>query len=474
MATSTSKAYTAAGTPKPVQQQQPVSVAIGGGGGGGGGGGSRRSGGGGKSSSKPDKDAQKDLQATVNNLGDIYGRKKKQLEKDTKAKLGNIDKQIAANNAEHEAQKRQIATQVNWQPQQQKEQSTLMALRNRMGNSAYGSALTDLQEGMGRVDDMADVELINTHKMNLDNAYNNWYQANSELVADYNSAASEADSAMADLLNQYQAALNNVSPQAASTKNIKKASKAGANTAKAKAALKNAKAAYQKAAKAVSATTKAKQKNKVNQAKAQYLNVKNNPKASAAQKTKAKQAYAKAKAAYKKVVSAAAANKAAIAKNKANEAQVNYTNAANRKVTGGSGDKKVTLRNIDLSPSDSFNALIKARSNPASANNPDTVGYIRPDAAAVRGGSYNTAGNANSAFADNLLPLRSPVQTGSTATAGSSVTKAYEQTRTVPTKTASTIPGAISNTQANTGLQNQTAARNANIKKTSAIGSAFA
>ena len=193
---------------------------YGGGYGGGGGGGYGGGGGGGGSS---DEDAKKDLQSTIKNLGDIYGRKKDQLEKDTKAKLDNVKQKQAANDALLTRQQTAIRKQNTWQPQQQKEQSTLMALRNKMGNSAYGSGIVDLMEGMARVDDMADVELINTYRNNMDASFDDWYQAAAELVGDYNSDIQEAKSSMADLLNQYQAALNNVSPGAAEIHNIEKA-----------------------------------------------------------------------------------------------------------------------------------------------------------------------------------------------------------------------------------------------------------
>lgn len=340
------------GLSKSQAQTAPSSGGGGGGYGGGGGGGGRRRGGGGSSGVDP----KEKLQATVDNLGDIYGRKKKDLEGQTKNALNVIKDKQKANNAALLQQQTQIKKNSDWQPNQQKEQSTLMALRNRMGNAAYGSGLVDLTEGIGRVDDMADVQLINTYKNNMDDAYSNWFQANTELVGDYNSALDEADQKMSDLLNQYQAALNNVSPLAAKTATMNKAAKAGAAAAKAKTAVD----AKQKAFDAAKTAKKAKS-NKAT-----------------------KSAYKKAQKALK-------------------EAKKAYDKSG---VTVGKGDEKVKVPAIDMTPSKSFSSLIANRMTNASAVDPYTKEYIRPDAALERQGGYNSRPDlnrrANAGFSSNV------------------------------------------------------------------------
>lgn len=349
-------------------------------------GGYSRSGGGG--SSKPSKEDQEKLQATVDNLGDIYGRKKGDLEKQTKNALNVIKQKQKANNAALKSQQSQINRNVDWQPQQQKEQSMMMALRNRMGNAAYGSGIVDLMEGMGRVDDMADTQLINTWKQNMDNAYNNWFQADTELVGDYNEALADSQQKMSDLLSQYQAALNNVNPLAATTKNIKKAGKNVAKVDKLTQNLKNAKDAY-KASKGKEIT------DTLPRTKAAVV--------SSSGKTTTKTSPPVKRA----VVQTASKSKQKKLKDAVKTAEKKLDKA---RVSVGKGTEKINLPNIDMSPSAAFSKLMANKAKNASAVNPLTSDYVRPDRATTSlggmRGDFNTAGNANSGFADNLRAFR--------------------------------------------------------------------
>jgi hypothetical protein len=191
----------------------------------------------GKKSSSSTSDPQKDKQLAMDTTGENFAREKAAIEKQTKKNLDDIQRQRKANDALLKQTNADIMTQVNWQPAQQKEQSAFMALRNRMGNAAYGSGIQDLVEGMRRVDDMNDAELIGTYKANMSDAYKNWFQAESDLIADYNDKASQAEYNMTDLRNRYSAALNNIKPGAGLAKNVNKASKQAAVKTKAKKAL---------------------------------------------------------------------------------------------------------------------------------------------------------------------------------------------------------------------------------------------
>lgn len=184
-------------------------------------------GGGGGGSSKTPEDVQKDTQAQIWNTQANYAKRRADMDKLSKDSLGNIEKQFEANNALLKQQKARNQRAIQWQPNQQREQSTLSALRNRMGNAAYGSALTDMREGMGRVDDMNDVALIDTWRQNADNDYSNWFQANAQLVSDYNDQATSIEDEYSKLYSQYWSTMSNINPQLASRENMEAANAYG-------------------------------------------------------------------------------------------------------------------------------------------------------------------------------------------------------------------------------------------------------
>lgn len=151
-----------------------------------------------------------DLDAQLENAASALGKQNAATAKAGKDALNNIQEQ-RKNNAQQLLMKNaHLARNSEWQPNQQKEQSVLSNMRRTMGNAAYGSGLQDLQEGMARFDDMADVELINTWKENQDEAYNNWYQANSDLISDYNEQVIRTNSAFDEAYNNYLGNIANI------------------------------------------------------------------------------------------------------------------------------------------------------------------------------------------------------------------------------------------------------------------------
>lgn len=182
-------------------------------------------GGGGGGGGKSAEEAQEETQAQIDNTAANYDKRGTDLGKQAEQNLGSLKTQLSQNQALYDANRRQAMQQVEWQPNQQKEQSTLETLRNRMGNSAYGSGLVDVMEGLARVDDMNDVQLINAWKQNSNAAYDNWFQANEDLIADYVEQVSAIQDEYSKLYSQYWSTLSNINPLLASKENIEKSSR---------------------------------------------------------------------------------------------------------------------------------------------------------------------------------------------------------------------------------------------------------
>ena len=413
------------------QQSVPAGVVYGGGGGGGGG---RGGGGGGGGDTTNDQ---------IQNLGDISSDRKKDITKNTKGRmrdfkgiikgrakemseigadqLKNIQKQRTANNKALEQNRRNIMKSVQWQPNQQKEQSMLMALRNRMGNAAYGSGIQDLLEGMQRIDDMNDVELIDAWRQNENNAYENWRQAEQGLIADYDDQVasildefSQFNADSNDNLSkmkwdyndeissgyaQYATSLSNIDPLLASRNNIRKAAKNANGTSKESAELTKAK----NVAKAISLLTKPTKKGSKKKAK------KTDP---------TKGLSSEEKHAYNEIRRAAndkgKNNAKAFAKaaNKAAKAAVKKAEKASKVTANGLTLPNVDMRTpaklnskINVKPSNELQKLLVYQKN-APEENPNTIGWIRPDQAQYIGGTLNTSRQANSGFSDNLAAFR--------------------------------------------------------------------
>ncbi|MBQ1449401.1 MAG: hypothetical protein IIZ12_00495 [Eggerthellaceae bacterium] len=171
---------------------------------------------------KSAEEQQEETQAQIDNTTANYEQRGKDIDAIAQNQLGNIQKQREANLAAYTQGKRQSKMSSDWQPQQQKEQSVLRALRDRAGNGLSGSGYIDLMEGMKRYDDMSDVQLINTWRENQDNLFDNWYQADTSLVGDYNDQASAIEDEFSKLRSQYWSTISNVNPLLASKENIEK------------------------------------------------------------------------------------------------------------------------------------------------------------------------------------------------------------------------------------------------------------
>lgn len=418
------------------KQAAPAPSPSGGGGGGGGGG---RGGGGGGGSSAEDKDK---IQAQLNNtagnyekragdLGDItLGRKNDieniakdrmgDMDKVAQQQLGNINQQRQANNAALSTNRRNIMQGIDWQPNQQKEQSTLMALRNRMGNSAYGSGIQDLAEGMARVDDMNDYQLINTWKQNENNAYANWYQAEQSLIGDYNDQVasiqdeysqfrsdyrdqmsklqSDYKDQMSQLYSQYWSTMSNVNPELATKENLK-AAEGGATPTIKTAKVQKAQATLD-AVKAMSKNlTGKKTKNKLpTDGLDEYQK--------AAAKIINEQIKKKSNGSKTSAISKAAIKAAEAALKDAKKTEEDYT------LPSINLSKLVDLTsNLNIAPSSALAKLLVNQAN-ANSQNQRTAAYVRPDKG--RGdvllgganGEINNSRAANTGFSDNLAAFR--------------------------------------------------------------------
>lgn len=345
-------------------------------------------------SGKTPEELQKETQAQINNAGDNYNQRAKDLGKQGKAALKDIERGIKANDALFKEQQRQIETSIQWQPNQQKEQSTLAALRNRMGNAAYGSGIVDLIEGMSRVDDMNDVQLIETDKQNRNAAYNNWYQANESLLSDYNKQVNAINDEFSKLYSQYFSALSNINPLLASKKNIDKAAGNATYLANSKDSnlykkMQEAKGVYT-GAKGYLANNKnmfvselsgdpndpavRKSKREASRAMRDYSLIKNNVQ-------KFQKDYQRARNLYNKTLK-----------------------AAKKRVSVGKGTDKYYLPNISLKPSSSLQAMLTPKKS-AKAYSDYNRGYVRPGNAVRKAekipntGGYNTE---NTGFLDSL------------------------------------------------------------------------
>lgn len=358
---------------------------------------------------KPDPNDQKALQqkayfaaeqakADIDRLGDDM--------KDKEARFKDAQKQ---NKALLTQQQKRIKTQSNWQPSQQREQSTLMALRGRMGNAAYGSGLADLNEGMQRVDDMNDVELINTYKNNMNDAYDNWYQAETDLVNKFNEDLDEANSKIKQRQQQYYADIDNISPGAGRQKYMDAAAKGG------KAAVNVGKQDIADLSKEISslrgklATSREDNKTYKSRIKAIEKQIKSaNGDAKKALKKKKTKLESKHTTGHddrqewvdriKDIEDEIETRNEMLAKTK-----------KNGRVYAGIGDKAIWLPKTSLNPSASFSALKTIKS--PSAVNPNVPTYYRPQDTGY--GLSNTTGlmdtstAANQSYMDSLI---SPLQ----------------------------------------------------------------
>lgn len=408
--------------------------------GGGYGGGGRGGGGGGGGSSAEDPEK---IQAQLNNTGGNYeqrlgdinqnveGRKGDldaitkdrlaDMDKTAQDQLNNIKQQQQANASSLATNRRNIMQGIDWQPNQQKEQSTLMALRNRMGNSAYGSGIQDLAEGMARVDDMNDYQLISAWKQNENNAYANWYQAEQGLIGDYNEHVaqindeisqfkadyrdqmsklrSDYNDEVSKLYSQYWSTMSNIDPLLATKENIE-AAQTGDKVSVKTGKVNKAQATLDAVNSMVKTLTGKKTKNKLStegldeyqKAAAEIINE---------QIKKAKSSGSKTSA-----ISKAAVKAAENALKDAKKTEVEYT------LPLVDLSKRANLGNdLNIAASAALQKMLVNQAN-ARSQNERTAQYVRPDKG--RGdvligganGEINNSRAANTGFSDNLAAFR--------------------------------------------------------------------
>ena len=379
-------------------------------GGGYGGGGGRGGGGGG---------AEK-IQAQLNNTGGNYEKRlgdinqnvegrKGDLDKITKDRLADMDKtaqdqlnnikqQQQANAASLSTNRRNIMQGIDWQPNQQKEQSTLMALRNRMGNSAYGSGIQDLAEGMARVDDMNDYQLISAWKQNENNAYANWYQAEQGLIGDYNEHVAQINDEISKLYSQYWSTMSNSDPLLATKENIE-AAQTGDKVSVKTGKVNKAQATLDAVNSMVKTLTGKKTKDKLStegldeyqKAAAEIIN---------------KQIKDKSNKNKTSAISKAAVKAAKAALKEAKDTDVEYT------LPQVDLSKRANLGNdLSIGASSALQRMLVNQAN-ARSQNERTAAYVRPDRG--RGdvligganGEINNSRAANTGFSDNLAAFR--------------------------------------------------------------------
>ena len=228
-------------------------------------------GGGGGSGGMSDEERHARTQAQINNTAANYQRRgnditsntysrrrdfsdlatdrAKEMSDSAKMILEDVGNQRAENKATYRQNVKRVNSQVKWQPAEQKKQSMVAAMRDRMGNAAWGSAIQDLAESLRRYDDMSDVELIDAWKQNMDTAYGNYVQTDSQLAstyndevadildkfsefkADYDNEVSEMrakyNDTMSDLRSQYAAAISNIDSMLGSYENLDKSTARG-------------------------------------------------------------------------------------------------------------------------------------------------------------------------------------------------------------------------------------------------------
>ena len=174
---------------------------------------------------KTPEEIQKETQAQIDNTAGNFGNRGKDLSELGQMNLGNIKDQIAQNTALYNANRRQANRQVEWQPNQQRQQSVLGALKDKMGNAIYGSGFVDLMEGLARVDDMNDVSLINAWTQSDNSLFDNWFQSNEDLISDYVEQVTAIKDEFSKLYSQYWSTISNINPLLAAANNIAKSAK---------------------------------------------------------------------------------------------------------------------------------------------------------------------------------------------------------------------------------------------------------
>lgn len=446
-----------------------------------------------KKQEEEEKKQQEQTQAQINNTAAINKYRKGDLDKITKNRTGDINaiakarqdemdqaaqmqlnsilQQRQDNDAALAARQAQIMRGVDWQSQQQKEQSMLANLRNRMGNSAYGSSIQDLAQNMARIDDMADVQLLEAWKQNEDLAYNDWFKTDEQLAADYNNQVAsildefsqfksdysdqyskqqrEYENEISKLYTNYWTTESNLNAQLASKSNMEKSAKGKTNTQKISEA-KEVSKAMKKIAKDPGSIQQFLTGaddwliNKYGKAGELIIDV------------------------YKKLDKGKGIKTDAF-KKAINEAADSYVSKVTNKYTAstGTGTDKYTLPNVDLTtlakmpqsillgPSSALSKML-ATQTAGDSYNPRTRNFVRgagaQEAYGGSSGSVDMSKAANTGFTDNLSPFNKTVANTASSKSGPAL-QGIKSTVNTTTPTAQTrvsfTPSNVSNKNKN-------------------------
>ena len=179
--------------------------------------------GGGGYGGKSPAEVQEETQQQIYNLGDIYGDRARDLDQISQDSLGNIKNRINDNENVYKYGLQMAQQNIDWQPPQQRLQSVNAALRDRMGNAAYGSGMADLTEGMSRAEDMSNYEQIKTYKDNMRGLWTDYFNALSTLQSDYADQVNSIRDEFSKQNAQYASAISNISPKLGTKENLQKA-----------------------------------------------------------------------------------------------------------------------------------------------------------------------------------------------------------------------------------------------------------
>lgn len=161
---------------------------------------------------KSAEEQQEEKQAVIGNLVTMTGKRLADMAANSMASMKPILSSYDENKNSFLRNSQLASILTEWQPNQQREQSTYRAIRNRMSNGAYGSDLANLNEGMARIDDMNDVELINTSKENSSQIYDSFRNAAIQLANDAAEQANAINEEYSKAQASFWSTLNNIDP----------------------------------------------------------------------------------------------------------------------------------------------------------------------------------------------------------------------------------------------------------------------
>lgn len=103
----------------------------------------------------------------------------------------------------------------DWYKQQQDLQSVTSQIADASGNAMNGSFMNDFWDLVARRDDQDDVEILNTLRENMNNAWSDYDEAYQQNINARNELAMDAEEARRDIMADYVALSNNMHPDLA-------------------------------------------------------------------------------------------------------------------------------------------------------------------------------------------------------------------------------------------------------------------